>query len=178
MSLGFEKMARDIMSKDLISVEAGDSLRKCYQLMKENGIRHLPVTHQHNEVVGILSDRDLQRAMVRVSDTPDLLQSNLNPEESNYEFPEGAIAQDYMSWPVRTVAESQSLEATAEMMLQEKLSALLVKTSNGRIHGIITTDDLLELLVALLRKTSESTQDQPTLTLQTFLLDRKDLSYF
>ncbi len=140
-------VASEWMSKGLVTVNAGDSLRKCYQLMKDKQIRHLPVVDPQGRPLGILSDRDLQRAMVRTSNSPDWIQS-----EGSYEFEEGDCAQDHMSWPVQWVSEDSNLRDVAQAMLKSKFSAFLVRGSGGYAKGILTTDDLLRVLVSLLEK--------------------------
>ena len=152
MTSGTEKLAADWMSRHLVTVECGDSLRKCYQLMQERGIRHLPVTDGRGSIIGILSDRDLQRAMVRKSKAPDLVR-----DDASYEFEEKATAQDFMSWPVQAVSDDTPIQTVAARMLHEKISAVLVKNERGQIHGILTTDDLLKLLLALLERSPGGT---------------------
>jgi len=147
MSTGTEKIAGDWMSRNLVTVECGDSLRKCYELMQEHGIRHLPVTDGRGSVIGILSDRDLQRAMIRKSRTPDLIR-----DDTSYSFEPDATAQEFMSWPALSVSEAMPIAEVATRMQREKLSAFLVKNARGQIHGILTTDDLLKLLVSLLER--------------------------
>jgi CBS domain-containing protein len=140
------RLASGWMSKGLSRVHADSSLTQCYELMQEKRIRHLPVVDVAGNVLGILSDRDLQRALKRAS-------TRMGPDEGCYEFEEGATAQEYMSWPVQTVDDSTPLQEVARLMLKQKISALLVRnTEGGYIDGILTTDDLLKALVAVLSK--------------------------
>ncbi|MFN7685048.1 MAG: HPP family protein [Oligoflexia bacterium] len=145
-----EKIAADWMSKRLVTVGADDPLSKCLELMRDNRIRHLPVLDRLGSVIGILSDRDLQRALVRLGDEPEIIR-----DESTYEFKEGETAQDYMSWPVETVSDDVPIQTVATRMLRTKVSALLVKNERGHINGILTTDDLLKMLVNILRRQPE-----------------------
>lgn len=129
-----------MMSKRLFTVSLSDSLRKAYQMMQERGIRHLPVCDEAGEIVGMLSDRDLQRAM-----------------SPHFEFDPKWQAKDFMSWPVKTATESDSIEAITRRMLSEKISAILVvrqmaEVGDLQVRGIITTDDLLRYLLKLLDK--------------------------
>jgi acetoin utilization protein AcuB len=142
--------AGEWMSRHLITVEQGDSLSKCYGIMRDRRIRHLPVTDRNGVILGILSDRDLQRALVRTGDAPDLIR-----DESSYEFEQEATAQDYMSWPILTVSDETPVQIVASRMLREKISAFLVQDDSGRVRGILTTDDLLRLLLSLLGKTPD-----------------------
>jgi acetoin utilization protein AcuB len=132
-----DKTASQIMSKKLITVRYDDSVRKAYQLMQDKKIRHLPVSDERGAVIGILSDRDLQKAM--------------RPQQ-DVEFDDALLVKDFMSWPVRTIAKSVSVEHVTTRMLNEKVSALLVVDHAHGAAGIITTDDLLKLLLTLLQK--------------------------
>jgi len=140
-----EKIAGNIMSKKLIMVNYGDSVRKAYQIMQERKIRHLPVCDDGGAIIGILSDRDLQRAM-----TPTTAKEN--GMEDGVEFNESFLAKDFMSWPVRSISKDVSVEDLAKRMLIEKVSAFLVTDHNRVALGIVTTDDLIKLLIELLKK--------------------------
>ncbi len=52
----------DIMS-DAVTVEIGDSISNCMQLMTDKRIRHLPVT-ENGKVVGLISIGDLVKAVI------------------------------------------------------------------------------------------------------------------
>lgn len=138
--------ARDIMTKKLITIGLHEGLLVAYQMMRECGIRHLPVVDSVGDVVGIISDRDLQRAM-----TPQIDPQRVVEEES-VEFNPKYQVKDFMTWPVRAISEEVLVEEVAERMLREKVSAMLVMSSTQRPRGIVTTDDLLKLLVHLLKK--------------------------
>ena len=48
-------------------VDVSDSLLRARDLMREHEVRHLPVVKNH-ELLGILTDRDLKRALTPTSD--------------------------------------------------------------------------------------------------------------
>src|SRR3989344_7376998 len=98
------------MSKKLVTVDWNMHMRKAAELMEERRIRHLPVTDELGIVVGILSDRDIKRAM-----------SPKNPGFS----PNGTVC-EFMSWPVITVSQDLPLKEAAQGMIDEKISAFLV----------------------------------------------------
>ncbi len=139
-----EKTTAEIMSKKLITVRLLDSVRKAYQIMKERQIRHLPVTDETGELIGILSDRDLQRAM-----TP---KADLSREyDDQVEFDENFLVKDFMTWPALFVSRELPVAEVAQRMLSEKVSAFLVIDHGRMASGIVTTDDLLKLLIQLLQ---------------------------
>jgi acetoin utilization protein AcuB len=153
------KSVRGVMSRKLITLELEDQVRKAYQIMQEQGIRHLPVTSPQGDVVGILSDRDTSRAM------KPQLQGAIEREEP--EFLKNSLVRDYMSWPVRTVSESATLGEVARIMVEEKISALLVQGAHQRTLGIVTSQDLLQVFCEFL-KNDPSQSARPLSMLEEF----------
>lgn len=137
--------AREIMTSRLETIRFDASMREAFEAMKEHKIRHLPVVDDDGLIVGLLSDRDVQRSMVPRKDGPSF-------EEPSCEFDPSHRVGDFMSWPVKAVEQHERVADVAERMLREKVSAFLVFTSNRAPVGIVTTDDLLKLLVSLLKK--------------------------
>jgi CBS domain-containing protein len=121
------------MTKSLVSVRWDCSMQEAARLMQEKNIRHLPVVDQEGNLSGILSDRDVKRAM--------------DPHFPG--FAKGTVAGDFMNWPVVSVEQNTPLAKAVKMMWEEKISALLV-TRGGAVVGIITSEDMLRVLYDLL----------------------------
>ena len=51
-----------VMSAEVISISENGSVVAAHTLMKANGIRHLPVVNESNELAGILSTKDIAKA--------------------------------------------------------------------------------------------------------------------
>lgn len=60
----------NLMSKDLITVEPGTSLREAARIMTEKWIRHLPVL-EGGRLVGIVSQRDLAGVLAGALNEPE-----------------------------------------------------------------------------------------------------------
>lgn len=134
------------MSKNLITIAWNESMRAAYDKMQRHRLRHLPVLNDTSEIVGMISDRDVQRAMnSKVKHTGKIFSTT-----ENIEFDPEATVRDYMGWPVMIVDRNTDLRVVAERMLKEKVSSFLVQ-SGGKTVGIITTDDLLKVLIDLLK---------------------------
>jgi CBS domain-containing protein len=129
---------KEAMTRDLLTINASDSMVVAYRLMHEKRIRHLPVVDERQKVVGILSDRDIQRAMSV---------KRINNFQQEVELDATLPVEDFMSWPVHVVSEATSLRRVAEEMLSQKVSAFLVEDNSGRVKGIITTDDILKVFL-------------------------------
>lgn len=127
-------------SRQLVVASWKSRLEDAYSLMHARGVRHIPVVDDDDNLVGIISDRDFQRAMQ--VEGSDLFAA---PGEK-VEFGPATIVRDFMSWPVETIEETQSVAEAARHMIDRKISALIV-TRDEEAVGIVTTEDLLRALL-------------------------------
>lgn len=137
------------MTKKLVTVSAEASMRAAYDLMNEKGIRHLPVAAPGGEIVGIISDRDTQRAITPVK-TP-----SGRVDEELASLDEFKVS-DFMSWPLFAIPNDTSVTETVSIMIQRKISAVLVRDHAERVIGILTTEDLMRRLADLSSETGDS----------------------
>ena len=68
-------LVRNWMSKQVISIEAEDTMQHAMKLIKEHKINMMPVMHQQ-KVVGVLSKIDLKRAHATLLEVQELLPSS------------------------------------------------------------------------------------------------------
>src|SRR6266540_3885957 len=59
---------RELMSKPLITISANSSIKDALQAMQLNKIRRLPVVKEGNILVGIITDKDVFRAIMENQD--------------------------------------------------------------------------------------------------------------
>lgn len=144
------KDAKDVMTHKLITIRGTESLIAAWKQMREKKIRHLPVVDEDGGVIGILTDRDLQRAIHTEFDQNGEVRFTIE------RFSPGERVIDYMTSPVRTVSNETPLISVATQMLEQKISSLLV-TDAKEVVGIITTDDLLWALIRRLDSDKEPT---------------------
>lgn len=69
-----------VMSKDLVTVGPGTSLREAAKIMDERWIRHLPVL-DNGKLVGIISQRDLSGVLAGALNEPDALTQLIEASE-------------------------------------------------------------------------------------------------
>jgi len=141
------KTTAKFMTANPKTIRENASLTEAYRTMQELSVRHLPVLDENLHVVGILSNRDLQRAMTI---------KKFGPIQQTYSFHPDLRVEDFMSWPVYVVADSTPLKLVAEQMLAQKVSAFVVENANGALCGIITTDDILRVFLLDQTKTGET----------------------
>lgn len=136
-------------SRNLIVTNWQDGLGDAYMLMRAHGVRHLPVVDDDGGVVGIISDRDFMRALqIEQAD----FASGYVPRP---EFDANYVVRDFMSWPVAAVDEERPVADAAKLMIDQKISALIVTRKEDEVVGIVTTEDMLRALLDLLEPTSD-----------------------
>ena len=123
------------MSKPAIEIDKSESMNHAVALMKEQGIRRLPVTHK-GTLCGIVTDRDLKRASA--SDA-----TSLDIHELLYLI--SKIKVDHiMTRDVVTVKPDWTMEEAADLMLERKISGAPVVDDDGRLCGVITQTDMFK----------------------------------
>lgn len=120
----------DSMVKDPVTISPEVPVLDAQEVMRSWGVRHLPVI-ENNEVVGVISDRDIYRA-IAIKNTPQLL------------------VKEAMDGKPYLVSANISLKEVAQNMAQNKYDCVLVKGLQGQVRGIFTTIDALYILSRLL----------------------------
>jgi CBS domain-containing protein len=75
-----ETRISEVMTKDLVTVGPGTSLREAARVMADKWIRHLPVLDS-GKLVGIISQRDLAGVLAGALNEPDALQQLVDASE-------------------------------------------------------------------------------------------------
>jgi acetoin utilization protein AcuB len=140
-----KKLVKENMSSHLITIGWNEKMESAYKRMQSKRVRHLPVINDAGEVVGMLSDRDVQRSMISEIERP----SGRIVSDETIEFDVDSKVRDYMSWPAKEVDQHTELRFVAEQMVVEKVSSLLVCNGNKTV-GIVTAEDLIKVLIELL----------------------------
>ena len=130
-------LVRDVMQVKTVTIAPDTTLPEALRLTAQRGIRHLPVM-ESGELVGIVSDRDLKRAMASSA-------TSLDVHELSYLLDRLRVS-EIMTRAVITIASGFPVEEAARLMIQEKIGALPV-TEGGRLVGILTETDVLALFV-------------------------------
>lgn len=133
-----------LVKHNLVTVSMETPMIEAYQKLRLHNIRHLPVVTSQGYLIGIISQRDFDRAKVAE-------QSEL--AKLGFMFQKDARVDDYMNDDVQILSLDSDLEDAIDNMLDFKISSCVI-TEKGIAVGIITTDDLLLLLKQDLKKPS------------------------
>lgn len=133
---------KDRMSKEAKTVGMETSLTEAFRIMKENGIRRLPVMNKE-KLVGIVTLSDLNQASPSSA-------TSLSIHELNYLLARTKI-KDIIPKKQRllTIGPENYIETAAKVMRANKISGLPV-VDNGRLLGMITETDIFDALIDIL----------------------------
>ncbi|HWT83208.1 MAG TPA: CBS domain-containing protein [Candidatus Acidoferrum sp.] len=127
------------MNRDVVTVTPEESFRVAMHMIRQNGIRHLPVV-EGKRLVGIVTDRDLRQAAPSGA-------TSLSIHELHYVLEKLAI-REVMTQKVVTVRPDQSVEEAAMLLLGHRIGGLPV-VREGELVGIITETDILQAFLQL-----------------------------
>ena len=128
------------MNSPVITVDVKDSFDDAIRLIKENDIRMLPVLKK-GKLVGIVTDRDLKRASA--SDA-----TSLDVYELSYCLSKIKVKSIMTPNPI-TVPIYYTIEETAEVLLENRISGVPVINDAGKVVGTITQSDLFRVIISL-----------------------------
>lgn len=116
----------EIMTRDVQSVSAQDSVRRAAQLMDDLNVGALPVC-EGERLVGMVTDRDITVRATSAGIAPD-----------------DAVVDDVMSADVRTCFEDQSLEEVMQQMSDTQIRRIPVvsREAPSKLVGILSVGDI------------------------------------
>jgi acetoin utilization protein AcuB len=133
-------LVKNWMSKNVITIDANDTMQDALTLLREHRIRMLPVMKK-NRLVGIVTDRDLKKASA--SDA-----TLLDVHELLYLLTKIKV-KDIMTKDPITLPPDYTVEETARVLLENKISGAPVLDQSGKVIGTITQTDLFKVLISL-----------------------------
>ena len=116
---------QEVMTGGVQTVSAQTRLTEAASLMRTKRIRHLIVT-DGARVCGVLSDRDVLKSRATAAD-------------------DCRCVADVMTAPAITVTPTTTVRRAANVMRGQTIGCLVV-AERGRVAGVVTTSDLLDLI--------------------------------
>lgn len=129
-------IVEEIMKTNVSTLSTNNTIADAIKLMDEKKIRHIPITNEDQNVVGLITDRDIRDA------TPSIFYS----EEHR----------DILDKPLHTIMRTDIItghpldfvEEITAVFYEHHISCLPI-LKEGKIAGILTETDLLRTLVEL-----------------------------
>jgi CBS domain-containing protein len=130
--------AADAMTEPAVAVSPTDTLLDAAALMADHQVRHLPVV-EGGEVIGMLSDRDIRTV---AGDPARYVETHKRGDV------EDLAVRDAMASPALTVHPKRPLREVALELADEKVGAVPVVDTDGKLLGIVSYVDALRALAA------------------------------
>lgn len=127
-----------IMSCDVITVTPDTTLTEIRSLLHEKGFNHLLVVEPDDTLCGVISDRDVLKAVSPFLDT----YSEEHRDVKTLSQPASEIME---SDPI-TVGPDTEIKKASEVLLENRVSSLPVVQREG-LEGIVTGKDLLQYYI-------------------------------
>ena len=146
--------ASDLMNPEVLTVQTGMTVRELASFLIDNEISGAPVADAEGRLVGVVSLADIAAAATGEDRSGEdgsgyfgrAWDDSLDEEDVEDLPLDGMRVADIMTPQVFSVKEDATVSEIASLMLKGHLHRLLV-TREDRAVGIITTSDLLGLLV-------------------------------
>ncbi len=146
---------RDVMTRNIISVNTDDTVLRAAQLMLQNRISGLPVVDAQGALVGVVTEGDfLRRDEIGTQRRrPKWLEFLVGPGRlaGEYVRTSGRKVAEIMSADPVTVGEDDTLDTVVELMERRRIKRLPV-LRDGQLVGIVSRANLLQALASLARE--------------------------
>jgi CBS domain-containing protein len=129
-------LVRDVMTKDVVTLERNEKLTVADDVMRLGRIRHLPIIDEDGALAGIVTQRDLFHS--------GLLRALGYGSHAKDRAMEVLVLKEAMKTEVVTISPSAPLTEAAKTMLERKIGCVVV-VEGKKIVGILTESDFVKL---------------------------------
>ena len=148
---GEVSLVGDFMTKEPMTIDVEATLEKVARALTEKGITGAPVL-EGGKVVGVISQKDL---LSRAAGTRKVPLRVRGPQSERYAANTEAIGKalagtvrDVMTRKKETVSPDSKMSDAAALMLRKKINRVLVVDGEDALVGILTTTDVLRLVLS------------------------------
>lgn len=138
-------LLQEVMTKDPVTLNIDEPFYRVAEIFQKKDIRHLPIVNSQGVILGILSQRDLNRIASPKRDANGNYVYDLE-ELTKY------ILKQHIIQKVYSLAPEDTLEKAVAIMTEKKLGCVPVTDPDGRVVGILTVTDVLKLFLKALRE--------------------------
>jgi CBS domain-containing protein/mannitol/fructose-specific phosphotransferase system IIA component (Ntr-type) len=130
---------RDVMTHRIHAVEPDATVRRALDLMLRRRLNAVPVVGEKGEVVGLVSESDIMRALL-----PKIPRTGDDEPETDHE-PGDQPVRDIMARSVLCVSDDLGISEVASMMINKDVEQIPV-VHEGAITGMVSRADIIRKL--------------------------------
>jgi len=146
-SLPRHRTVADVMTKRVHVASPMTPFKLLVRLIEENRISAIPIVDQGGVPVGLVSEGDLlfKERKEELETSTDLL--HLRRRQKERAKAEGLTAADVMTSPAITIRTEDRLSHAARLMHERNVRQLVVVDDRGKIAGIVSRSDVLQVFL-------------------------------
>lgn len=140
---------REVMRKKIYTITPNSTLGQAVEKMLKNVISGLVVIDENNNVVGIVSEKDVYRTLY-----PSYEEFNSSPgayldfaaQEKEIESKSGILVKDFMTTNVIKASADDLVMRIGSIMLAKNIHRFPVIDNNNQLIGVVTRGDIFRQL--------------------------------
>ncbi len=140
-----------IMTKKVITIPLKSKLKEVAKILKENGISGAPVVNEDGDLVGMVSEKDVFKALypshAEFYDSPGVW-VDLDTLEERTKDAIYKPVDEFMTKEVVTVNPNASLMQVGSMMLVRGIHRIVITGNENKIQGIVTRRDIYQKILS------------------------------
>ncbi|RDH80735.1 MAG: signal transduction protein [endosymbiont of Galathealinum brachiosum] len=137
-------IVQDIMNTAVKTANADTLIKDIASIMCFNKISGMPVVDSNEKLIGVLSEKDILKAMF--PDVEQIMQEGAKTDfesiEADYKGLLDKKAEDFMTQTVASVSADMPLLKAASLMCVKKIRRIPVTDSSNKLVGIISIGDV------------------------------------
>jgi signal-transduction protein with cAMP-binding, CBS, and nucleotidyltransferase domain len=133
----------DVMSSPVLTIKDADSVLSAAKLMKKNEVGCVVVVDKSEKPIGLITERDVVRRVAALDMVPSKVQASKS-----------------MTKPPAVIEASANVTDAARKMKEMKVRRLVV-LQGGKLTGIITSNDIVDITPALIDVMAEKSKIEP-----------------
>jgi len=126
------------MTSPVVTVHEDDSFSKVEEKFRMKNIRHLPVVDSADQVVGLITKRDLFRIV-----TPKLTPEGYRLDTATLD---NFVLKHVMILKPRTLKPDDLVKLAVQIMAQHKYGCIPIVEGQAKLIGIVTEIDILKFV--------------------------------
>lgn len=129
------------MTRNVITVDQEAGILDAQELMADNKIRHLPIIDNNQQLIGVVTDRDIRSALpYRFYDSPQTEREKISRLK----------VKDIMTKDPISISPTYTIQDALLLIQNSKVGALPVVDDSNCLKGIISVRDLLRAFINVL----------------------------
>ncbi|HAJ95627.1 MAG TPA: hypothetical protein DCP02_05265 [Actinobacteria bacterium] len=144
-------LAKDIMTKKVITINKNATLAKLSELLIKNRISGVPVVDENGALAGIITEADI---IVKECNLPlplsfsyTFLEKFESYTKSTKEYFKTSV-EEIMSTDLKVATENMPINKVVNIMINNAINRLPVLDNDNKLAGIISRADIIKFMIA------------------------------